>query len=289
MDQISSIPPGQLVNPEDPPPEAPGGVAIRHLQQIGPDRTNGRPLSERGPVPVPPLNIGLPAIPLSQYEQSDNSLYYPLARGCVNNAGYLTASAAQALKLAHPDMFGSFPDHPSNGDAWDLLMRFRGENEDRCNIVAHFILQAKLRGQLEEVLTEPDRGWYAVEVADGYRRTGSVRTCTIPAGGEYIFSNRDEYRAKKANERLQAEVDMLNDQFTRSVTLFKLLHQTVSDPYITAEMKVGMLRRVFDFAANQDANNAVTYEDLIKVHGQISGGYGLRAEASLEPPGDSRS
>lgn len=266
-------------------PEASGGDATPRLQEIGPDNTNQRPLAERRPVSVPRLNIGLPVTPASQYEQSDNSPCYALTTGCVHNPGYLTATAAQALKSAHPESFGSFPDYPSHGDDWHVLMRARGEGQDfaRQDIIARFIFQAKVRGGLDEVLTEPDSGWYATEIPVGVRRTGSVQILTVPEAGEYVSPYRDEYLAKKENERLQVEVEMLREQFDKSVTLLNLLHKTVNDPRKTAEEAVGMLQRVLRSATNQGANNAVTYESLIRVYGQLSGGHGLRAEASLEP------
>ena len=223
--------------------------------------------------------------PASQYERSDNSPCYALATGCVHNPGYLTATAAQALKSTHPDSFGSFPDYPSEGDVWHHLMRARGEGQDfaRQDIIASYIFQAMVRGDKDEVLTEPGSGWYATEIPAGARRTNCVRILTVPEAGEYVSPYRDEYLAKKENERLQVEVEMLREQFDQSVTLLNLLHKTVNDPRKTAEEAVVMLQRVLRSATNQGANNAVTYEHLIRVYGQLSGEHGLRAEASLEP------
>lgn len=284
MDRVSSSSP--IFNHDaHSSPKASGGVATPRLQEVGPDNTDHRPLTERRPVPVPRLNIGLPMAPASQYGQSDNSPCYALATGCVQNPGYLTATAAQALKSAHPDIFGSFPDYPSHGDDWHVLMSTRGVDQDftRQDIISRFILAAKARGDLDEVLTEPDSGWYAVEIPVGARRTGCVQILTVPEAGEYLSPYRGEYLAKKQNEQLQAEVAMLSEQFDKSVTLLNLLHQTVNDPRKTAEEAVGMLQRVLHSATNQGANNAVTYESLIRVYGQMSGGHGLRGEALLEP------
>ncbi len=284
MDRVSSSSP--ILNPRaHSSPEASGGDAAPHLRGIGPDNTNHLSLVERGPVPLPPLNIGLPLVPASQYEQLDNARCYPLVTACVHNPGYLTATAAQALKLAHPDKFTGFPDYPSHGDDWHVLMRTRREGQDfaRQDIIGRFILEAQVRGDLAGVLTEPDSGWHAAEIPVGVRRTGSVRILTVPEAGEYITPYDDEYLAKKQNEGLQAEVAMLREQFDKSVTLLNLLHQTVNDPRKTAEEVVGMLREVLRSAAHQGADNAVTYEHLIGVYGQTSGGHGLRAEASLEP------
>lgn len=284
MDRVSSSSP--TLNPgAHSSPEASGGDATPRLQEIGPDDTNHRPLAERRPAPVFRLNIGLPTTPASQYEQSDNSLCYALVTGCVHNPGYLTATAAQALKSAHPDIFGSFPDYPSHGDDWHVLMNTRrdGHNFACQDIISRFIFAASARDNLDEVLTKPDSGWYAVEIPAGARRTGCVRILTVPEAGEYIPPYNDEYLAKKENERLQAEVAMLREQFDKSVTLLDLLHRTVNDPRKTAEEAVGMLQRVLRSATNQGGNNAVTYESLIRVYGQMSGGHGLRAEASIEP------
>lgn len=284
MDRVSSSSPRLNLGARS-SPEASGANAIPHFQEIGPYNTNHLSLAQRRPVPIPRLNIGLPLIPAGRYEQSDRLLCYPLITGCVHNPGYLTATAAQALKLAHPDSFGGFPDCPSHGDDWHVLMRTRGEGQDfaRQDIIARYIFEAQVRGDVDEVLTEPDSGWHAAEIPVGVRRTGCVRILTVPEAGEYIPPYDDEYLAKKENERLQAEVAMLREQFDKSVTLLNLLYQTVNDPCKTAGETVGMLQSVLRSATNQGANNAVTYESLIRVYGQMSGGHGLRAEALPEP------
>ena len=261
--------------------------AASHLQQIdSEDRTRGLSLCQRSsaaPVQIPPISIRLPEVPANDVDQNDERTCYILATGYADGGGMLTAGAAAALKSIYPDFFGNFPDEPAFDDEWDILMNSRGKGENfyHYNIVAKLVYDFQERGLLAQILTVPEQGWYAVKTTLGVFRTGSFEIYNANQPGEIIAIDTDGYRAKKENERLQAENAMLKEQFHQSIALLDRLHQSVNDSSQTEKDRLDKLRAIL-FSATEQSANAVTYPDLIKVHSLIFGEDYLRAKASFE-------
>ena len=268
-------------------PELGQGDAAPLLQQIDTeDRTRGLSLCQRSPaalVQAPPISIRLPEVPANEFDHVDEMACYILATGYADGGGLLTAGAAMALKSVYPAFFGHFPDQPEYDDEWDILMNSRGQGGKfyHYNLVAKLVYDYQIGGNLAEILTVPKHGWHAVKTTFGVFRTGSFAIYSANRPGDIIAIDTDGYRAKKENERLQAENAMLKEQFHQSIALLDRLHQSVNDSSQTEKDRLDKLRAVLFSAADQSAN-AVTYPDLIKVHSLIFGEDYLRAKASFE-------
>ena len=285
MEPVVSKPALHPVNGSSPELEHSG--APPHLQQIDTeDRTRGLSLCQRSavtPVQIPPINIRLPELPANELDQADEKICYILATGYADGGGMLTAGAAAALKSVYPDFFGNFPDEPAFDDEWDILMNSRGKGENfyHYNLVAKLVYDCQERGLLAQILTVPEQGWHAVKTTYGVIRTDSFAVYNANQPGEIITIDSDGYRAKKENERLQAENAMLREQFCQSIVLLDRLHQSVNDTSQTEQDRIDKLRAIL-FSATDQSANAVTYPDLIKVHSLIFGEDYLRAKASFE-------
>lgn len=268
-------------------PEFEQGDSAPHLQQIDTeDRTRGLSLCQRlpaEPVQIPPISIRLPEVPANEFDQVDDLTCYILATGYADGGGLLTAGAVAALKSVYPHFFGDFPDMPTFDDDWDVLMNSRGKGENfyRYNLVAKLVYDYQERGNLADILTVPEHGWHAVMTTFGVFRTGSFEIYNANQPGEIIAIDTDGYRAKKENERLQAENAMLKEQFYKSIALLDRLHQSVNDSSQTEKDRIDKLRAIL-FSATDRSANAVTFPDLIKVHSLILGDDYLRAKASFE-------